>query len=143
MKLNNKGFSLVEVLAVIVILSIVAAIAVPTVTNIIKSNEAKSMENLTKSIISSAKIYISENRYNISLTNSCNEVDKDIIAEINGTTIYNSNIPLSLIAESGDLDNEIVNPNDRKQTYDLNTSYITITFNCKTKKYIYGEVTLN
>ena len=100
------------------------------------------MDNLKNSVISSAKIYISENRYNISLSNSCNEVDKDTIKEINGISITGSNIPLSLIADSGDLDDEIVNPIDRKQTYDLQNSYINITFNCKTKKYIYGDVTL-
>ena len=36
--LNNKGFTLIEVLAVIVILSILMAIMVPSVGNIIQKN---------------------------------------------------------------------------------------------------------
>ena len=37
--LNNKGFTLIEVLAVIVILSILMAIMVPSVGNIMKKNK--------------------------------------------------------------------------------------------------------
>ncbi len=52
-KLNNKGFTLLEVLAVIVIIAIVGGIAVPNVLNII-SNSDKASYNIMVSDIKTA-----------------------------------------------------------------------------------------
>ena len=53
---NEKGLSLVELLAVIVILAIVAAIAIPAIGNIINNTRDKAVLSDVQSAISSAKI---------------------------------------------------------------------------------------
>ena len=76
--LNNKGFTLIEVLAVIVILSILMAIMVPSVGNIMKKNKEDNYQNLKDSIISAAKIYISDNRYQITV-GSCTTQNAKVV----------------------------------------------------------------
>lgn len=51
MKNNKKGFTLVELLAVIVILGVLLLIAVPAVSNIIDSSKKKSFESAAKLMI--------------------------------------------------------------------------------------------
>lgn len=54
---NEKGLSLVELLAVIVILAIVAAIAIPAIGNIIANSKAKSEISDAIQILNAAKMY--------------------------------------------------------------------------------------
>ncbi|WP_226036528.1 competence type IV pilus major pilin ComGC [Aquibacillus saliphilus] len=56
-KLNNaKGFTLVELLAVIVILGIIVAIAVPAIGNIIDNAETKADEAQVELILDAARL---------------------------------------------------------------------------------------
>lgn len=58
---NEKGLSLVELLAVIVILAIVAAIAIPAIGNIIDNQRVKAIKADAANIISAAQIYYADN----------------------------------------------------------------------------------
>ena len=55
--MKKKGFTLVELLAVIVVLAIIALIAVPVVINIIKSAQRGAFKSSAYGILESAKIY--------------------------------------------------------------------------------------
>lgn len=61
-KINNRGFTLVEVLAVIVILVIIVSIAIPNISASLERQDCKITKNRAKLIESSAKFYVSDNR---------------------------------------------------------------------------------
>lgn len=52
---NEKGLTLIELLAVIVILAIIAAIAIPAIGNIISNSKSKAILSDATQVISSAK----------------------------------------------------------------------------------------
>ena len=149
MKINNKGFTLVELLAVVVILSVLMAIMVPSVSYIIKKNKEDSYSNLQKSIITAAKAYISDNRYDIKLsTNNVCVDDVTNILKIKNISLENSKLPISLLINmqylSADSSGNIINPKDNNKKLDLNYnesdnrySYVLVKYQCSTKDYTY------
>lgn len=54
---NNKGFTLVEIISVVVILSLIALLITPIVSKIIKDNGQKTYDDQIKGIIASAKTW--------------------------------------------------------------------------------------
>lgn len=57
---NEKGLTLVELLAVIVILGIIAAIAVPSIGNIIENSRIKAIKADAQTALSAANMYFAE-----------------------------------------------------------------------------------
>src|SRR5690606_10701041 len=61
-KLNNeKGMTLIELLAVIVIIAIIAAIAIPAIGNIIENSRYSAVKADAVNVMSAATIYFTEN----------------------------------------------------------------------------------
>jgi len=60
MKKNNKGFTLVELLAVIVILSIIMVIAVMSINELINTSRAKAFNETMNIVVANAKVLFSE-----------------------------------------------------------------------------------
>ena len=146
MKLNYKGFTLVELLAVIAIMGMLAVIMVPTISGVIEENKTNNSANLKNSIKSSARAYISDNRYEIKLdNNSCNNNNtKREIFSINNKTILESKITVELLVNEGYLKSnsgEIINPKTNKPIK-KEESYIVVTYDCSSKDFEYGEITI-
>lgn len=137
MKLNNKGFSLVEVLAVVVILGILATIMVPIVGSVINKNKEDNLNNLKKSLVSAAKLYVSDNRYNISLEGSCDSEGNRTVSKIND--IDGNKIYISTLVSGEYLSGSINNPTDDKQKLNINSSYISVNFICKSKDFSFDS----
>ncbi|MFY3792778.1 type II secretion system protein [Ureibacillus sp. MALMAid1270] len=57
---NEKGLTLVELLAVIVILGIIAAIAVPAIGNIVSNSQVKAIKADAANIINAANLYYTD-----------------------------------------------------------------------------------
>ncbi|WP_342525238.1 prepilin-type N-terminal cleavage/methylation domain-containing protein [Chryseomicrobium sp. FSL W7-1435] len=60
-RLNQKGLTLIELLAVIVILAIVAAIAVPAIGNIIENSRYNAVKGDATNVLSASQLYFTEN----------------------------------------------------------------------------------
>lgn len=58
---NNRGLTLIELIAVLVILGIIAAIAVPTIGNTINAQRERAAEAEWSAIMSSAELYLAQN----------------------------------------------------------------------------------
>ena len=58
---NEKGLTLIELLAVIVILAIVAAIAIPAIGNIIDNSRVKAAKADAANVLNAANLYFTEN----------------------------------------------------------------------------------
>ena len=119
MNVNKKGFTLIEVIVVIVIIVILSLILIPNVMLFINKNDINSCEKLITNIESSAKIYVSENKYTLGF--DCSNTSKTIT--------------LQQLVEEGDLSSPIINPKT-KEPIDLNTT-IAVTYNCKDKTFTY------
>lgn len=61
---NEKGMTLIELLAVIVILAIIAAIAIPAIGNIIENSRVGAIKSDAQNVLSSANLYFTENTGN-------------------------------------------------------------------------------
>lgn len=91
-KLNNKGFTLVELLAVLVILIAIMSIAIPSISSSLERSKDKQNEARQKVLESAAELYVTDHKNNI--TSSCcisldklkseNYVDDDAINDADG-----------------------------------------------------------
>lgn len=99
--MNRKGFTMIELLAVIVVLGIVLAITFPNLTNAFKSGKIKSEEAFTDRLSQSIDSYVTLNSGSIRFTSDGqaiktyggNNYDVDIYkGTITMNTIISSNI---------------------------------------------------
>ena len=81
-KKKVKGFTLVELLAVIVILAVILVIAMPKISEVIKKTRLSSLEATTKMIINSAEKKYTENQV---LDNSSSAIKCSDVAKLNDT----------------------------------------------------------
>ena len=58
--MNNKGFTLVELLAIVVIISIIATVAVPNITNEINLSDKHTQNVVDESIENASKLYVAK-----------------------------------------------------------------------------------
>ena len=61
-KLNKKGFTLVELLAVIVILAVIMSIAIPSITSSIERSKDKQKTQIIKLIESAGELYVDKHK---------------------------------------------------------------------------------
>lgn len=62
--MNNKGFTLIELIATIALLAIVALISFVSITNVLEDRKNADCNTLVNNIKMATKEYVSDNRYN-------------------------------------------------------------------------------
>ena len=124
--MNKKGFTLIETVMVIAILALLMLILVPNVISLINKNNIKSCQNLEASIKNAAKVYVTNNKYQLGF--NCNTSEKTSTVKIS----------IQSLIDSGDLkltDNKLVNPVSDKNI--PLSSIIKVTYDCTTKGFSY------
>lgn len=76
---NEKGLTLIELLAVIVILAVIAAIAIPAIGNIITNSKYNAVKSDAINIINAAQLYYLDNPDGEAASGSAGEATKDKI----------------------------------------------------------------
>lgn len=67
--MNNKGFTLIELIATIALLAIISVISVVSISGVINQSKVSDCESLVSNIKSSVKEYVSDNRYSFTSNN--------------------------------------------------------------------------
>lgn len=122
-RLDNKGFTLVELVATIIVLSIVLGIGAYSIVGMIKSSKEKDYELLIKNINSAVELYYQECKYGNTGYVCQEEITLGYLIT-NGYLKGNSNGEEEIIT--------LVNPNDN-----VNISACTIKY-----KYNAGKVSV-
>ena len=93
--MNNKGFTLIELIAIMVILVLIFFISFPQILNITKTDEEKKYNNMVDNLCIAGKSYISAN-----------------IDDFNGLTTIGNEIELTIqeLMDYGNVDKNIKNP---------------------------------
>ena len=148
-KLNNeKGMTLIELLAVIVIIAIIAAIAIPAIGNIIENSRVGAIKSDASNVLSAVNLYETDGNNpgtdgTITVTELADAGYLEDTGEIAGATILNvangtingTTTVDSLTVAFANADNGTVNsmPNNQTGTYtpatDEGIGTITVTRN--------------
>lgn len=128
MKLNNRGFTLVEVLAVIVILGIIAGIAAPNVLSTINNSKEKSYDIMIKNIITASKSLYQEVEYGGEIHKYTSDEETDTEEETTETNTDETNTDKTNTDETNK-DEDIIIAEDTDKVEIKNN---TITINLQT-----------
>ena len=117
--MNRKGFTLVELLATLVILAIVLSLGTYAITNIIKSSKEKNYDLLISNIRDGAEVYYQECKYSSKIApNSgitCNSITENGVVKYQitlGDLVNYGYLKGNKQDESNYKKFTIVNPND-------------------------------
>lgn len=120
---NNKGFTLIELIATIVILALVMGISTYSISAIIKNSKEKNYELLINNIKDAAENYYQECKYSNNTGITCSRDDEgNLITKLESLVTYG-------YLKSNDTDSsssqKIVNPKDN---VDITNCQIKITY---------------
>lgn len=86
--MNNKGFTLIELIMVIALLAVIALLTTPNIIKILDKNKVDNYNNTIDSIISASEVYVSDNKYNLKFINISGNNDFCRPADSNDKNIF-------------------------------------------------------
>lgn len=115
--MNRKGFTLIEVIMALAIVAILFLVLIPNIAVLINKNKEKSCNSLKNNVISAARIYVTNNKYELGFECSSPNNTKEIT--------------LKTLIDSGDLKKTVTN-----DELDLD-SKVKVSYNCEKKLFTY------
>ena len=112
---NERAFTLVELIATILILCLISLLAITSINKAVKDSNANGHKVQVNGILSSAQSYVTDND------------------DIKEEDLVDYTMHLNTLAENGYIDNKIIDPKNNKEI-DLNASYIKITKETNTSR---------
>ena len=97
---NNKGFTMVELLTVLVVLAVITAITVPVVTSVLKNSRKSAYERQLDNVIEAAESYEAKNIGNLPRPGN------------------SDTITLRTLKDEGFLEESFINPDTKKEFSD-------------------------
>lgn len=131
--MNNRGFTLIELIVTIALLALISTISVSVIGNIRGKHNVNSYYELLKNVESAAKLYVTDNRYNLkNIDSSINIICTD------SNKINTFTISLQQLVDNGYLttDNGKIKNFDGN-TLDLSANSVTVTYDCTKKNFTY------
>lgn len=71
---NNKGFTLIEIIAVIVLIAVISLIAFLSVTAVIKNNKIKQLKVFSDNLTNAAEVYMTDKKDDFSSFNNVGDI---------------------------------------------------------------------
>ena len=128
---NSKGFTLVEIMIVVVIIGLLAAMAIPAFQKVRDNSVGKAMENDARQIASAAQQYFLENggatTVSFGVTSSTGEITGPLSSYVKSISKGTSTPTASIILDSTF---QLSNPQYKGGT----AAALTVTFNSEGKK---------
>jgi len=132
--MNRKGFTLIEVLAVIIILGIILVFVVPSIMDIYKNSKLKSEEIFIKRLSQSIDSYVKLNNDEITFTDggTANKTEEGSSYQV---TLVKGTISVQDIIDSKLLSNEnYINAGNKEASCNINDNIIEVY---KDSDYVY------
>lgn len=109
--MNKKGFTLIELITIISLLSIVGVILYPKINEAFKTSRADQLESVREDVLDAVDVY---------LNSKCGKSGYDLLIENDSVKVY-----LNSISECGLLDSEIYNPVSGDY-FNINNEYVIV-----------------
>ena len=110
MKNKDKGFTLVELMAVIIIISLVAILTFPNIINQIKKSKKSTTNNINDIVISAAKRYVSDNPSDFEENEYCLSID---------TLVSNDYVKEDMFKDSDILNKKVIKLANATSKYEI------------------------
>ena len=118
--LNNNGFTLVEILAVITILSLLMVFVVPNFISILNRNKSSAVDIQKNMIVSAARLYVEY----------CSNLNNDDISCNFSTTGDNTKINLEDLVNNGYIENVVVSDKTCSGVITVTGEEYNVELNC-------------
>lgn len=109
--MKKNGFTLIELITVIALLSIVGVILIPRISKAFQTSRADQLEEIRENVVTATEVY---------LNSKCGKENFDLLIENETVKVY-----LSSISDCGLIDSTIYNPVSGKN-FEIDNEYVNV-----------------